>query len=102
MNAEDLFEMSEYINDFGNKEFYVRKEINKTYTKHTNSGSGTSSSSDCGNCDGARCSSCKEVFDVILYSIPFYNPEWFCDEVKILKSRRFYDAQKAIAFYSTL
>lgn len=102
MNAENLFEMSEYINDFGKKEFYVRKEILKTYTGHINSGSGTSSSSDCGNCDGARCGSCKEVFDVMLYSMPFYNPEWFCNETKTLKARRFYNLKDAVAFYSTL
>ena len=102
MNAEFIFKTASFVNDFGKDEIFIKKEINKSLTGHINRGSGISSSDNCGNCDGARCSNCKEVYDVVMYDTPFYNPETGSDEIKTLICKRFYDAKKAIDFYESL
>ena len=91
-----------FINDYGYKEKYTRKQIDKELTGHMNLNSPFSLSDDCGNCDGALCHRCRPMYRVTSYDIPRYNEKYGCDELVKIVSKIFFDEQEALEFYKSL
>ena len=91
-----------FVNEFGNKEYYIVKELERTMSHHLNRGSATYTDYDCGNCDGALCHKCRPIFTVTAYTKPTFNEEFGCIETKIAKFSRFKNADEALAFYQNM
>ena len=51
-------------------ELWTRKYIEHTFSHHLYRGSAMETSSDCGNCDGANCDICREIWTVCVASAP--------------------------------
>lgn len=89
---------SQFINDYGNAETYVKAEINMRLSGHCNTGSSYCSDWDCGNCDGGRCETCREIYSVIIYEEPV-----MCDEgymvIKLHECSNFIDLDEAKAYF---
>lgn len=88
---------SQFINDYGIVETYVQAEISMHLSGHCNAGSPYYSDWDCGNCDGGRCETCREIYTVTIYEEPV-----MCDEgyrvTKIRKYWNFIDLDAAKAY----
>jgi len=88
---------SQFINDYGIVETYVKAEISMRLSGHCNAGSVHYSDWDCGNCDGGRCETCTEIYTVTIYEKPV-----MCDEgymvTKIREYRNFTDLDAAKAY----
>ena len=59
-----------FVNDFGRDEVYDELVLESYMSGHLYRGSLFETDDSCGNCDGARCDSCKEVYVLTEYNKP--------------------------------
>lgn len=95
-----------WINEYGYDEGYIYRSIDKSLTGHLWRGSAMETDSSCGNCDGANCDGCRELWTVTHYGPPHkeVHPisgyEMWADTP--LEKRYFYSEEEAQAFYDSL
>lgn len=63
-------ERADWVNECGYEEGYVWKNITMRKSGHLWSGSAMETDDSCGNCDGANCDSCQDVYEVFKWSEP--------------------------------
>ena len=96
---------STFVNEYGYDETYTTATLESYLSGHLYHGSAFETDSDCGNCDGARCSSCKEIFMVTSYGIPIdvvNKYGWTERHEHLLAWRRFTNFDDALAYFNTL
>lgn len=102
-----MFEASykSFVNDYGYDEAYISKSIESHLSGHLYRGSAIETDCSCGNCDGGRCESCIEIFEVAHCGVPIIKEnEYGWDEQfeNVLERRRFVDEEKALDYYNNL
>lgn len=96
-----------WVNEYGYDEGYTWKTITMRKSGHLWRGSAMETDDSCGNCDGARCDSCRDVFEVFKFSEPkphihpIYGWHDYNYQVN-LEHRQFFREEEARAFYDTL
>ena len=96
----------EWTNPYGYVQNYSSKEMRMSKTGHLWYGSAMETDDSCGNCDGANCDSCRDLFTVLELSepTPHYDPEWGYDydETFTLSRRWFFNREEAKQYYDNL
>lgn len=95
-----LPETKSFINEYGFEEFYQTKSMYMELTGHLYQNSPYETAYNCGNCDGGRCHDCRESYIVNKYE-PVINEHGEVD-IKTVLWKKFFNKDKAIAFYNTL
>ncbi len=98
-------EKKSWINEYGYDEGYVYKYIRSFRTGHLCLGSAIETDDSCGNCDGGRCDSCREIFEVYECGEPIDKVNefgWSERYENVLSRRMFDDQQEALAYYESL
>ena len=99
-------ERTDWINEYGYNEGYTWKEIKMSKTGHLWRGSAMETYDSCGNCDGGRCDSCRDLYEVYKWSEPkkHIDPEYGHDYNyhDKLDYRAFFNKEEAIKFYDSL
>lgn len=104
MNRSEF--VKSWVNEYGYDEGYVYRDISKSYTGHLYRGSAMETDSSCGNCDGARCDTCKPIWTVTRYDpphkeyVPEYDDEFWCDTM--VEKKIFCNQEDAKNFYNSL
>lgn len=102
-----MFEFSNktFVNDYGYDEAYIAKCIESHMSGHLCRGSAIETDSSCGNCDGGRCESCTEIFEVVHCGEPILKENefgWLERFENVLEKRRFTNKEEALAYYNSL
>lgn len=92
-----------WINEYGYDEGYFRVELSTHMSGHLYRGSAMETDSDCGNCDGGRCDSCKRYWQVSTFEPPKESdPDEFgytYQYCPLVEKRLFDDEEKARAYF---
>ena len=98
-----ILEMKEktFVNEYGFKEKHTTKTIELELSGHLYRGSAFETSDNCGNCDGANCHRCCNIWTVIKYSDPIMTDDGYY-ELKVVKRKIFYNEDEAMSFYKKL
>lgn len=95
-----------WTNPYGYEEDYIWLWVTNHKSGHCWFGSAMETDSSCGNCDGARCYSCRDYWEVTEYAepVPHYDPDWGYDynDSKILSYHRFDSKEEAMMFFNSL
>lgn len=94
-------EFGTFINEYGHKEKYVLKKLSSRMTGHLHKNSPFETDNSCGNCDGAYCDICKEMYMVSKYGVPVTTKEGY-EKQSIEKSVIFYNKTQALEYYMNL
>ncbi len=89
-----------FLNELGYPEKYESKSIEVEKTGHMNRGSDYSSSDVCGNCDGARCDYCHDIYCVTIFEKPIFDENFGCGVQNVHIKRYFQDWDDALKFYN--
>ena len=93
-------EEKSFVNSWGYSEKYICKKLIMDLSGHLNRGSSFYSSDSCGNCDGARCEQCRNIYKVYVYDEPILNEKEGYTEIKVRISKIFYELDEALEFYN--
>lgn len=100
-------ERTDWINEYDYNQGYTWKKMTMRLSGHLWSGSAMETDDSCGNCDGARCDSCRKVWDVHKWGKPkpYIDPEtgwhlWNYQDK--LEHRSFFNREEAEAYYDSL
>lgn len=92
-----------FVNSYGYDESYTVKTLESYLSGHLCRGSMFETDSDCGNCDGARCDCCEEIFTVTRYGVPYMvtDPKYgySYQQQDVLGWRRFTDIDEALTYF---
>lgn len=96
-----------FINEYGYEQSYSWKEVTMSLSGHLWRGSSMETDDSCGNCDGGRCNSCREIYEVFLWGELKHHidPEtgWHLwDYHDMLDHAVFYDREEALEYYKSL
>lgn len=94
-------EWETFINEYGCEQRYVCKDLVSHLTGHMHYNSPFETDNSCGNCGGANCDRCREIYIVSKYEIPRMTEEGY-READIVKLRVFTDKSKAVEYYNSL
>jgi len=98
-------EMKSFVNEYGYEEKYISKSLESHLSGHLHRGSAMEIDNDCGNCDGGRCESCREMFEVTHCGKPIDKVNefgWTESFENVLAHRWFADREEALAYYNNL
>jgi len=99
-------ETASWANEYGYDEEYILKEMTVRKSGHLRRGSAMETDDSCGNCDGGRCDSCTDIYEVFGFSElkPHIDPEYGCDYYyqDTLVRRIFDNEEEAKEFYDGL
>lgn len=93
-------EWAHFLNENGYLERYEAKSIEVEKTGHLNRGSDYSSSDSCGNCDGARCDYCHDIYCVTIFEKPIFDGDLGYSVQNIRVKRYFQDWDDALKFFT--
>lgn len=94
-----------FVNQYGYPETYISKCLESYLSGHLCRGSAIETCDTCGNCDGGRCSTCTEVFQVVRCGVPVLRENEFglCEQFEnVIERRRFTDKDEALSYYNSL
>ena len=94
-------EWKTFVNSFGEIERYCYKTFDTYLSGHLYRGSAIETDHSCGNCDGARCYDCEEMYQVTLYDVPRETDNGSYVQ-KVLKWKRFMNEDDANKYYNSL
>lgn len=95
----------DWVNEYGYNEGYTYKDISMSLSGHLCRGSVMETDNSCGNCDGGRCDSCREVYTVSMYDPPhevITDYGWSELHDTLVSQKRFFDRSEAEAYYDSL
>lgn len=100
------YEYGTWINPYNGKEKYIRKSIEHHKTGHCWLFSGIETDNTCGNCNGAKCDRCRDMWIIHKYGEPKPHIDdcWGYDynEEVVLSERKIYNEAVAREIYEAL
>lgn len=101
-----MIEYKTFVNHHGVEDKYPWLWMSHHLTGHLHAGSAMETDSDCGNCDGGRCDTCRSCWTVTEYAepVPHIDPDWGYDydECKVLGYRNFDSEDEAVRYFEKL
>jgi len=84
-------------------ELWTRKGIEHYLSGHIYSHSAMETADSCGNCDGANCEDCEDIWEVFVMSLPEEHNKELYEKIRrpVTSYRRFTNKEEAIEYFES-